>query len=214
MAETATLPPPTTPAIPPADMVAPDKKSLLSAETPAADPKGAETVKVEAVKPPEAAPIEYKLVAPEKSGLTETDLKAATELAKTWKLTQEQAQQLVQIKADERAAVTKHISTEQQQLAAKTQDAWETEFKSDKDFGGEKLSTSLKAARRVLQSYADPKWVEALERSPLGSEPGFLRMLARIGARMGEDSSSPAGNHPDMAAKSRQDILYPHFAAK
>lgn len=158
-----------------------------------------EAPKVEAAKPAEAAPVEYKLVIPEGSPLAKSEVEAVTSLAKEYKLTPAQAQQVL-------------TGRHQAQLAeiARTNDAWYAESMADPEIGGDKMQASIANVQKALATYAKPEERKAIANSPFANNALFLRIMNRVAAGMpAEDTihnSTPANtlqfpSTPDQAAK-------------
>ena len=167
-------------------------------------------------KPADAAPaaVEFKLKTPEKSQVTAEDVAAIAKLAKDRGLNEEQAQAIVDREAQRLDAHREAMTKQHTEAFNGLYDAWGKQVNDDKDFGGPKLKASVDAARRVIRAHADPEFQKMLETTPFGSHPGLIRMLARIGASMHEDSTH-AGSPPAGSAETpAQDVLYPHFAKK
>lgn len=176
----ATVPP----AVPPAAGEA--KPAAAGGDAPAPTEKPATA---EAAKPADA-PVALKLALPEKGILDADDLAAVTKFASDHKLSQEQAQALVE---RDNALMTEVVAD--LQAGAKAQrDAWKAEFLADKEFGGAKAKESAELAARVLREYAGadlPLVTKLLDESGVGDHPALLRTLARVGRMMAEDR--PAG---------------------
>lgn len=210
---------PAAPVVAPAAEAKPEQKTIASL-------LGAEPVKAPeapvvpakpgdapaAAEPPKLA--ELILKAPEKSALTDTDIKAITEMAKAKGLTQDQAQAFVDREAarlDEHGANLTKQNTEAFQGLYRT---WSEQVSADKDFGGPKQAATIESARRVVAKYADPEFAKILNETPFGSHPGLIRMLARLGQSMREDGVHAGSDTPAAAPVRPADLLYPHFAQK
>jgi hypothetical protein len=152
------------PATPPADGVKPG----------AADPKAKEGDGAATV--PEA----YEFKMPE--GMTADPARAEefSAVAKELKLTQEQAQKLVDL----------DVKRSQDQLTAhaETVKTWATELKADKEFGGDNLPATTTACKKVMDQFATPALREYLDASGLGNHPELVKFVANIGKSLSEDS--------------------------
>lgn len=162
-------------------------RSLLAGEAPKAPAAPA------AVVPAPAA--DYKLALPEKSALNADDLKGISEWAKAEGLTEKQAQAALTREDKRVAGLRESISTGQQteynQLFTKFSD----ELKANKDFGGDKLPATIANAKRFLNTYASESFRNALAKTPFGSHPELIAMLAKAGATLREDT--PPGQSTD-----------------
>jgi len=104
----------------------------------------------------------------------------------------------------------------QQKEAAETQTAawqkqrqdWVGELKEDPDFGGKAFKENAAAAVRAVREYGEDGMGKALQDAGLDNFPPLVRMLAKIGRAMGEDTTSTekakAGSN---VAKSRDEAL-------
>ena len=75
-------------------------------------------------------------------------------------------------------------------------EAWENEVKSDPDMGGDKYPDTIADAKRAMDHFATDEFRNTLEESGLGSNPGVVRMMAKIGRAMKESrlrAGQPAG---------------------
>lgn len=138
---------------------------------------------------PEAKPAEggedWKLEAGD-TGLEGEDLEQLEKWAKTVGLSKEQAEKIRDQHAKERADLPQRMMQQDQE--------WRDELYTDKEFGGQNWDKTVTNARKALQAY-DPtgEAVELLRQTGYGSHPTLVRLLARIGADMGEDNVLRAG---------------------
>lgn len=178
-------------------------KPVTAPETkPAATPAATEPTATPAVLDGE-----IKLTPPKDSGISEDHAKAVAEFAKANKLTQAQAEKVLERDATANAARTaaqQAAATEAeaaqlaslQKVAADGSAAWA----KDPDFGGAKLAESNINVGRML-SHAPPEIQKWLTEHPLGkavgSDPAFLRWMASEGAaHYREDSGNGATTSP------------------
>lgn len=139
---------------------------------------------------PEAKPTDggddWKLEAGE-TGLEGEDLERLEKWAKTVGLNKEQAEKIRDQHAKERADLPQRMAQMDQE--------WRDELYADKEFGGQNWDKTVTNARKALKAY-DPtgEAVELLRQTGYGSHPTLVRMLARIGADMGEDGIVKSGN--------------------
>lgn len=177
--------------------------AAATAETKPGDKPATQPVSLMATEAKADVPPEVKddLKIPEKAPLTDADVAAVTEFAKANKMSAEMAQHVLEDRAKLVAGMQTKVATEQKASFDKLWTDWQTETKSDKDYGGDKLPESQKAVKRFISRYADPDFAEALAKSPFGNHRGFFRMLARAGLAMAEDSSAGVSNAPGGAAK-------------
>ena len=149
-------------------------------------------------KKPEGAPESYEFKAPEGTQFDDAVIGAFSEVAKDLNLTQDQAQKVL----DKMAPVIAARQAEQFQ-AARTE--WAEAAKTDKEFGGEKLTENLGTAKKALDALATPELRTLLNDSGMGNHPEVIRAFYRIGKAMSQDSIV-VGRTPSM--KSAADVLY------
>lgn len=100
----------------------------------------------------------------------------------------------------------------QQQQAAfvETVKGWQSELRADKDIGGDKLNESLATAKRALEAYAEPAFVDFMRESGFLDNPGLVRMLVKVGKSVSEGRVVTPSNGGGTAAGrvSTADVLY------
>lgn len=140
-------------------------------------------------KKPEGAPESYEFKAPEGTQFDDAVIGAFSEVAKELNLPQDQAQKVL----DKMAPVIAARQAEQFQ-AARTE--WAEAAKTDKEFGGEKLTENLGTAKKALDALATPELRTLLEESGLGNHPEVIRVFYRAGKAISEDRfvAGQAGN--------------------
>ena len=131
-------------------------------------------------KKPEGAPESYEFKAPEGTQFDDAVIGAFSEVAKELNLPQDQAQKVL----DKMAPVIAARQAEQFQ-AARTE--WAEAAKTDKEFGGEKLTENLGTAKKALDALATPELRTLLEESGLGNHPEVIRVFYRAGKAISED---------------------------
>lgn len=158
-----------------------------------AEPKAAETV----------VPESYDLKLPEGSWVDPKRLERIAAVAKEQKLSQEQAQALLN---HENEAVNHLVEQHKAQLAQ-----WETDSRGDKEIGGEDgslLKENIAQANRALKRFGSEKFIQALNESGYGNHPEVIRAFMKIGKAMGEDKLIIAG--PTAHGKKPvEDLFYP-----
>lgn len=183
-AETAPVPAPdsvqdtlltTPPPAPPAD-----------GEVPAAD--SAEATPPSEQKPV-GAPEKYEFKFPEGVSVDAAMLAKFEPILKEAGLSQEQAQKLADVQLEFK-----------QQEAKAQQDAWVAqlatwaeEVRTDKEIGGQKFDENLKAAQSALARFGSPELKQLLDSTGLGNHPELVRLCAKIGKAMAEDTFVAGG---------------------
>ena len=122
------------------------------------------------------------------------------DLAGKMKLSQEQAQALVDLQ-------TKAIAAQTEQFA-KTRQGWLEEIYADTDFGGDAIKQTTDDARLALQEY-DPsgKVLKLMVGTGFQDNPDILRFLARVGrerkkeGRILNSRSQAQPDEPDLGSR-------------
>jgi hypothetical protein len=164
-----------------------------------------------ATKPPD----KYELKLADKSPLDKSHMDAVMAYAKEHKLSNEQAQLLL----DQRqAAATDFVTRQTAELTAQSQ-RWADETKADKELGGTNLEATLQAARRgvdKLTPEGHPRREAMLEllNGPLGNHPIAVFILSSIGKHNAEDRGlSLLGGKAPEPAKSWAERAFPNNPA-
>lgn len=121
-------------------------------------------------------------------------------VAKELKLTQSQAQKLVDLQA-------KYSNSEMKEAVntyKETVKSWEAE--SIKEFGSE-LKGKLQLARKALDRLGDPELIKVLNDTGLGNHKKFIDFFSKAGGLIAEDSFSEGTKRP--APKSLGELFYP-----
>lgn len=148
-----------------------------------ADP--AEKPAGEAAKPERAAPEKYEIALPEGSAIDPEILGAFEGVARELQMPQAEAQKVVETLAPVIAA---RVQQQQRDAIARVSDEWSTATKADPEIGGEKLAANLTVAKKALVAFGSPALSNLLNESRLGNHPEVIRLLAKAGAAISEDS--------------------------
>lgn len=196
----ATATPPAAPAAPAAAAPAPAATSVtppvpaaapaVAPATPAAPPSAASAPAAGAA----AAPVEYKLALPAETLLDAEDVREVTELATKHKIAPEAAQAIL----ERDHAVLKQFTAAQQANWEAQAAAHETALAADTEYGGANLAATKAAAQRALQKFdVNGELTNAAKLGKLESFPPLVKLLARIGKMIGEDTIvHPTGAPP------------------
>lgn len=122
------------------------------------------------------------------------------------KLTQEQAQHLVDMGAEMSAQITQQAWDAHNARIAE----WGEQAKADKEFGGDKLNENLALASKAMTAFATPELKQVLDQTGLGNHPELIRAFVRIGKQISEDSLVPGGSMPSGDSRSIAERLYPN----
>lgn len=163
-------------------------------EPPATEDKPAEE--------PATSEVELKLEL--KDGVSETDLSEVLEFAKENKLSQEAAQKII----DSRSALHSKFAQAQAQALSNAIESWKTEVKNDPEIGGDNFGKSIELANLTISHY-DKEFKDVLDKTGLGNHPKVLRLLARIGKDLQDDSMVRSKSHGAPESRSDYDLFYP-----
>ena len=141
---------------------------------------------------------------PEDMQVDATILDKATPLFKEAGLTQEQAQQFVDIYAEQ---IQNH-QTAQVEAFNQLRQGWQESSKNDSEFGGDKFDESIADARVALDKLGTPELVKLLNETGVGDHPEVIRLMKNIGSLIKEDRPSSASGKGTTGEKSREEILY------
>jgi hypothetical protein len=151
---------------------------------------------------PDSVPEKYEFTFPEGVELDKQVFEAFEPIARELKLTNEGAQKLADFYLSTRKSeVEAHAAAWSDQLKQ-----WEVQVKADKEMGGSKFESSIAAARSVVKKFGSPELYEAFDTMGFGNHPELVRIFARIGAVIKDDSIVTGA--PAKTASAEQ-TLYP-----
>lgn len=190
---------------------APADASAGAAQGEAAGAKPAEAKPAEGDKPtdakegdkPAGPPDAYQFKAPEGLAYTEATTKAFADVAKEAGLSQEAAQTIY-------SKMGTFLAQKQAADVAAVHDAWAAAAKGDKEIGGDKLDATVADAKAAVQRFGGDAATRALNETGLGNHPEIIRMMARIGRAIKEDTLEGAakGEAGKEAPKTLGQALY------
>ena len=168
-----------------ADKIYPEKTEVTPSvkETPKEEAK-ANPDESSTEKPESKAEDLKEVVLPKDSLLGKNDLDAVLAYAKENGLTNKQAQALIEKQSEQLEAF---MQNQVEAFKAKVE-GFENAIKSDKEIGGANFEKSVTLASRVLQKFGTNELKQELDLSGYGSHPEVVRLLARIGSSIGDDS--------------------------
>lgn len=201
--ETPQETPPASPDTPNAEAQAALQTEQKPAETPPSDEqkpddKNKES-KVDETKP-ETPPEKYELKLPDQSPVDPQRLASLEAEAKASKMTQEQAQALVD---REHKMMTDLVQSHQARV-----DGWLKESMADKEIGGPEINRNIELAKRLVDTFGSPLLKKQLEDSGMGQHPELLRLFVRMGKAYGEDRLVTGMKGVPVAKKSAADLLF------
>lgn len=190
---------------PPADVT---EGTILGGDTPADGEKPAEG---EAPKP--AAPEAYDLKMPEGMTLDADALAIAEPIFREMNLDNEGAQKLTDAYAKIAPQIAERAITAdraaQQSAIVEQRAAWAAEAKADPEIGGANWTASVEASAKALERLGAPAgspFRVLLNDSGLGNHPEMIRMFAKIGKAIGEDTDFVSSSARE--ATTREDKYY------
>jgi len=179
--------------------------SMMS-EVEGAAAEGEQEKEKEATETTEAA-VELKssdLKLPENSTLDPKVVDEVVSFAKEQKLTQAQAQAILE---RENNAVASYAQAQENQLKEVSNGVWLEELKNDKELGGEKFKENIHIAGQAFARYSTPEFTALMKKTGLGNHPELNRIFFKIGKEMANDKLVQGGKVPN-GTKSIVDRLY------
>jgi hypothetical protein len=126
------------------------------------------------------------------------------EFAKTNKLTQEQAQAILDAQSKEQAGYVERQQKEIENLKSE----WLEEAKRDKEVGGEKLKENAELATRFVEKFGSKELKEFLENTGYGQNVEVIRMLSKAQKQFENDSFVHGKDMGGGQKKSTAEVLY------
>jgi hypothetical protein len=153
----------------------------------------------------EGAPDKYEdFSLPEDFEADEEVLGEFKDFAKEAGLSQEKAQNLIDMQTKLQSRTMDQIS----KRVEKVQSDWKEATESDKEFGGKDLDANLAIARKALDKFGGKGINEALNETGMGNHPELVRLLVNVGKAMGEDDVLNDGTNPG-GDKSAAEKMFP-----
>lgn len=156
----------------------------------------------------DGAPETYEaFTLPENVAIDEAALAKATPAFRDVGLSQAQAQKLVDVYVElQQGAAEQQVANFQ-----KVVNDWTAEIKGDPEFGGDNLAKSLSTAKTVLAKFGDAQLRNDLKEWGWGNHPGLIRLLARVGANLSEDTLVNGDAAAQARPKSAAQQIYPNM---
>lgn len=152
----------------------------------------------------------YTLTMPEGIPVDQELLDAVGADFKELGLTHKQAQQL----ADKFIEVNTKRAEKQAEQFAETITKWGEDAKKDKEIGGDKWDGTVKDARRAIDTLGTPELKKYLEITGGGNHPEIIRLFAKVGSMIKEDSPANGGAEGAGKPADPAHVLYPNDAPK
>ncbi|WP_454618367.1 hypothetical protein [Bradyrhizobium cenepequi] len=125
-------------------------------------------------------------------------------------LTNKQAQKL----ADKFIALQTDRAKKQGETWGQTVSGWVDQAKADKEIGGDKWDSTVKTARRAVDTIGTPALKEYLEATGGGNHPELIRFMAKVGAMIREDNPADGGAGGSGKPAEAAHVLFPNDAPK
>jgi hypothetical protein len=181
--------------------------AALVATTTPVETASTEVTKTEVVKetvpPAKVVPEKYELKLPDGSPLDQSSISKISDAAKARGLSNEEAQN--ELNRESASAASYHSMLQAKVIENKAK--WVSEVQSDPEIGGSKFDASVANAQRALNKYANPAFVQELNRTGMGDHPELVRTFARIGALL-KDDVAVHGQVQDGEKKTSTQIRY------
>lgn len=147
---------------------------------------------------PESGEYEYKL--PEGVEVNDAVATAMNPVFKEAGLTQKQVDMVI----GKYAELVQGDQVMRAQRVDSTLGDWLTSAKADPEIGGDKWDASIAQGNKVLQQFGDDEIDAALHQTGAGVHPAVLRLFARIGAAISDDTAAiGARTSKDVAPEDR-----------
>lgn len=165
-----------------------------------------------------SAPEQYAdFTVPEGYELSGDMLEGVTSFAKANKLTQEQAQAVVDLGAQQAKALMDQVIGDASKnpvlLAKYHAGQWHEQTVADPEIGGAKLKDTMALATKVLNTFGTPELFTYLTQTGQAHHPELIRLLHKFGGAVSEDTLvTPSGGGKAVVGADPAKKLYPAMA--
>ena len=142
---------------------------------------------------------------PEGVELDETLLKETTPMFKELGLSQEGAQRLVSLYANQ----LQSLANGQVEAFNKAMETWKTDSLNDKEFGGEGFEENLGIARQAVEKFGTPELMQLLSEHGVGNHPEMVRFMYRVGKAIKSDTAVGGTGQAVTTEQNRVQQMYP-----
>ena len=157
------------------------------ATTPPEAAAASEPTDASATTEPAAAPV-YEFTLPDGMALDTALVEQVTPLFAKANVPADVAQEMVSTYAAHVAAQTAAALDAQQAAFQQKVAGWADAVKADPEIGGANLPATINAGKRVLAQFGDAETTALLDESGLGNHPSIIRLFAKIGRQLTEDT--------------------------
>lgn len=148
-------------------------------------------------------PEKYEFTMPEGVQLDTALLEKAEPILRELSLTNEQANKLANVIAEQRVLEAQR----QSEAYAQQVDDWGKQAREDKEFGGAAFETNVAMAQKALGAFGTPE-LKAFLSAGLGNHPELIRAFVKVGKAMGEDGGVSASSK--TPAQKASAVLFDH----
>jgi hypothetical protein len=137
----------------------------------------------------QGAPEQYDFKAPEGRSFNPEVIGEFASVAKELNLSQDAAQKMID-------KISPKLEQSQAKQIAAIRDGWKQSTITDEEIGGDKLAQNIGIAKAARDTFGTPALRDLLETTGLGNHPEIIRLFAKVGREMSEDTYSggrPAG---------------------
>ena len=132
-------------------------------------------------------PVQYNFK--QEYGFSAEDNTKITDIFKKAKLSQEQADILLNAYHGDIANLGQQFDNELQTAIVNQRNTWANQVKADSELGGQNFANTKLNIGRVMQQFGTPELKNFLNESGLGYNPDFVRFMNKVGTLIGNDTN-------------------------
>ena len=132
-------------------------------------------------------PVQYNFK--QEYGFSAEDNTKLTDVFKKAKLSQEQADILLNAYHGDITNLGQQFDNELQTAIVNQRNTWANQVKADSEIGGQNFANTKLNIGRVMQQFGTPELKNFLNESGLGYNPDFVRFMNKVGTMIGNDTN-------------------------
>ena len=132
-------------------------------------------------------PVQYNFK--QEYGFSAEDNTKLTDVFKKAKLSQEQADILLNAYHGDITNLGQQFDNELQTAIVNQRNTWANQVKADSELGGQNFANTKLNIGRVMQQFGTPELKNFLNQSGLGYNPDFVRFMNKVGTLIGNDTN-------------------------
>lgn len=132
-------------------------------------------------------PVQYNFK--QEYGFSAEDNTKLTDVFKKAKLSQEQADILLNAYHGDITNLGQQFDNELQTAIVNQRNTWANQVKADSELGGQNFANTKLNIGRVMQQFGTPELKNFLNESGLGYNPDFVRFMNKVGTLIGNDTN-------------------------